>query len=895
MHCSSTLIMILWLLMAWEAGIMANGEFDKSKPYGVVEPDGSISFFINDEKIGEINVSVHGLNWTYNRQNTKDIKKRLDIKSDIMRIFEGAIKIPQSNEKSIEFTEVIADTKERGFELYYKLFFPEAVSLNSYQVSFSIVLNRIKGQRVVLLGDETREIIVPDKYKNMELASGMVKEIRVAPECSEGFTIQIDPSSPIWIQDNRVYDSSDVEMRFTLNKHGIGAEIPKGETTEIHFKVSFNQEFTLILNEESLAVSNDTKDWVPFVLPYDDAPFDLSYLNEKPAGKHGFLKVKEDQFIFEDGTPAKFWGTCFSASANFPTHKQSEKIAKRLAKFGINIVRTHHVDAGWSRPNIFEFDKEKNNTQEFDPESLDRFDYLIYCLKQEGIYVYLDQLVHRKFKKGDNVDAYEQLDYAAKPYTNFDPRLIELQKKYSHDLWTHVNPYTGIAYKDDPAIVLMEFANENDLFTQKVTLEPYRSRLEKRYREWAKQNDIKIEDGQVDFTKTTEPILRFLHDVQREYYNEMRNYLRSIGVKVPMTGSNWSQNTALLSSLLVNDYTDSHSYWDHPSNGKFSNRPMVGSIGNVFAWLSLNRVYGKPFFVSEWDQPWPNEWRSEHPLAMSAIAAFQGWNGLTVYTYRHNTFTPIDYLSGAFETFNDPARFGLFYHGVLIFRRGDVSNAKEAISVNIPEEDVFKNLTPWNMPALLATAEKHKLAMSLSEKSCGKIIKYDQQILDKDAEYVISDTKQLYRNWKERIGTIDTEYTKSAYGFIGEKGTIQLDGLKLNVKTPFATIAISSLTNESIKESSKILLTAVGRAENTGFKYNIFHTKMLDRGNGPILIEPIEAQIELKNNVPNLSIFAIGPNGNKIKQIQSEKVDSYLRFNIGKDAKTIYYLIEANE
>ncbi|MGQ9609283.1 MAG: hypothetical protein ACUVWN_08270 [bacterium] len=874
---------------------MAKSEFDKSKPYGVVKSDGSIDFFINEEKVGEINVSVHGLNWTYNRQNNEYIKKTLNIKSDIIRIFEGKIKIPPSNEKSMEFTEVIADTKENGFELYYKLFFPEAVNLNSYQVSFSIMLNQIEGQKLVLIGDETQEIIVPNEYSNMELASGMVKEIKVAPECSEGFIVKVDPLSPIWIQDNRAFDSSDIEMRFTLNKHGIGAEIPKEETTEIHLKVKFNESFSLILNEENYAVSNDTRDWVPFVLPHDDAPFDLSYLNEKPAGKHGFLKVEGDQFVFEDGTTAKFWGTCFSASANFPPHEQSEKIAKRLAKFGINIVRTHHVDAGWSRPNIFEFDKEKDNTLEFDPESLDRFDYLIYCLKQEGIYIYLDQLVHRKFKRGDGVDAYEQLDYAAKPYTNFDPRLIELQKKYSYDLWTHINPYTGMAYKDDPAIVLMEFANENDLFTQKVTLEPYRSRLEEKYRKWAQRNNIKIEEEKVDFTKFTEPILRFLHEIQREYYNEMHDYLRSIGVKVPMTGSNWSQNTALLSSLTVNDYTDSHSYWDHPSNSKFSNRPMIGSIGNVFAWLSFNRIYGKPFFVSEWDQPWPNEWRAEHPLAMSAIAAFQGWNGLTVYTYRHSTSIPIDYLSGAFETFNDPARFGLFYHAALIFRRGDVAVGNENIIINVPEKDVFKNLNPWNMPALLATAEKHKLAMSLSEDSAGNRYKYDQQIVDTSLGYVISDTNQLYRNWKERIGTTDTAYTKTAYGFIGEKETIQMNGLKLSIKTPFATVAVSSLTDMPIEESNKILLTAIGRAENTGFKYNIFHTQMLDRGKGPILIEPIEAQIELKNSVMNLSVWAIGPDGTRIKKIKSEKENGYLKFDIGKNAGTMYYLIEASD
>ncbi len=199
------------------------------------------------------------------------------------------------------------------------------------------------------------------------------------------------------------------------------------------------------------------------------------------------------------------------------------------------------------------------------------------------------------------------------------------------------------------------------------------------------------------------------------------------------------------------------------------------------------------------------------------------------------------------------------------------------------------------MPALILTPERHKVSMSLYRKPDEKTVNYNQQVIDKDMEYVISDTNQLYRNWKDRIGIIDTAFTKSAYGFIGEKEEIQMNGLKLKVKTPFATIAISSLTDKPIEESGKMLLTAVGRAENTGFKYNIFHTRMLNRGKGPILIEPIEAQIELKNNVSNLSVFAIGPNSDKIKHIQPEKAEGYLKFNIGKDAGTIYYLIEANE
>ena len=159
------------------------------------------------------------------------------------------------------------------------------------------------------------------------------------------------------------------------------------------------------------------------------------------------------------------------------------------------------MDAEWSTPNIFQFTKGENkpNTMNFDPVSIDRLDYLIYCLKQEGIYVYMDLLTYRRFKAGDGLEDASHLGDAAKPYSTFNRRLIELQKKYNYDIWTHINPYTGLAYKDDPAIVLVEVTNESDLFTQMATLEPYRTELEELYRKWADGKKIKVQEGKGGF------------------------------------------------------------------------------------------------------------------------------------------------------------------------------------------------------------------------------------------------------------------------------------------------------------------------------------------------------------------------------------------------------------
>ena len=66
--------------------------------------------------------------------------------------------------------------------------------------------------------------------------------------------------------------------------------------------------------------------YIPFPFFHDDVPVDISFAfeTEKPAGKHGFLQTRGREFVFEDGTPVRFWGTNFNGCGCFP-----EKYCKR--------------------------------------------------------------------------------------------------------------------------------------------------------------------------------------------------------------------------------------------------------------------------------------------------------------------------------------------------------------------------------------------------------------------------------------------------------------------------------------------------------------------------------------------------------------------------------------
>lgn len=659
---------------------------------------------------------------------------------------------------------------------------------------------------------------------------------------------------------------------------------------------------------------------MPYPLTWHDAPIDLSFVfdQEKPAGKRGFLTVSGNQFVFEDGTAARFWGTNFNSGANFPSHEYSRKVAKRLAKFGVNLVRFHQMDAEWSTPNLFQFAKgeNKHSTLELDRESLDRLDYLMYCLKQEGIYMYLDLLTYRRFKSGDGVIHAELLGEGAKPYSNFNLRLIELQKRYAEQLFTHVNPYTKLAYKDDPAIALAGLANENELFSWKrtpVVLEPYRSELEQMYREWAKQygREVPQPAGTVRFdVEPDEAMTAFRIELQSKYYQEMIGHLRSIGVRIPISGTNWPINAALLQTQTATDFTDNHAYWWIGDQQHIDNRPMTASNLNILSMLGFMRLPDKPMFVSEWDSPWPNEWRAETPLLLAAAGCFQGWSGYAIHTYRYTTTTDDDRIGrnimlngisyrGVFDTFNDPAKFGLFYHAALLMRRGDVREGERLVKVQLSDWNstyADKRYIYWEcrMPATQLLTERHKYAIGLpgDEHAADEVLSPGDVPVDVDKGEIVSDTGEMYRSWDKRYGWIDSPRTKAVYGFVGDAGVIELQGMTVEALTDFATIAVSSLTDEPLDHSDSILLTAVGRSDNTGAEYNEDHTSELMPGSPPIRIEIIQSRIQLLTNETALRVWSVNPEGFYTGEVPSHVEDGVLSFELGKKYPSMYYLIQ---
>ena len=377
--------------------------------------------------------------------------------------------------------------------------------------------------------------------------------------------------------------------------------------------------------------------YIPMPAYPDNMPVDISFVfeSERPAGKHGFVHADGDVLRFEDGTPVKFWGVNFNGGACFPDKDYAPKVARRLAQAGCNIVRFHQLDAEWDTPNLFAYSKGKRvtTTRVLDEKSLDALDYLIFCLKEEGIYCYLDMITYRKFKEGDDVPFHEYLLDAGKPWTTVDPRMIELQKEYATQLWTHYNPYTKLCYKDDPVFVLTEIANENDLFKDSplkkafyVDLPYYTGQFRQFFRDWLTEKGMEYDWENCDLYSQDEPMILFKMDMTQRYFREMYDHLRSIGVKIPIAGTNWCRCDGFIKAHEDMDFTDSHKYfydWRWGNTERICANRSITSAPSVFDGTARMKLPGKPFFISEWDMPWPNSYRAEGPIYFAAVSALQ--------------------------------------------------------------------------------------------------------------------------------------------------------------------------------------------------------------------------------------------------------------------------------
>jgi hypothetical protein len=235
-----------------------------------------------------------------------------------------------------------------------------------------------------------------------------------------------------------------------------------------------------------------------------------------------------------------------------------------------------------------------------------------------------------------------------------------------------------------------------------------------------------------------------------------------------------------------------------------------------------------------------------------------------------------------------------------MLRRGDVSPANKKIAVYTPDGPGKNNLALWN-----DLYEQHIVAASLHgelPEGYDEVLNNTDRRPSPDETYIRSDTGELWRNVKKQVGAVDTPRTKVVYGELGKgaggmsivKKTnvgIELDGLSVKCTTDFGVIAMSSLTDDPLDTTDNILLSAIGRARNTGAQFD--GEKMMELGTAPIMAEVLEADIRLKTvHGDKLKVWGVNAEGFYAGKLATTYEDGWLCFHIGDvQNPACYYLI----
>jgi hypothetical protein len=406
----------------------------------------------------------------------------------------------------------------------------------------------------------------------------------------------------------------------------------------------------------------------------------------------------------------------------------------------------------------------------------------------------------------------------------------------------------------------------------------------------------------------------FLYEEQLKFYRKFEKAVRAAGYKGPVVTSCWQAGTGLAHLLNLKadaqvGMIDRHNYFGGGRGhvlapGSFDNKAMVSKIGSGLYSSGLQQVKNRPFAFSEWMSLIPNEWTAESaPIIATYGMGLQGWDASYVFATDRPGYTPAIHAGrgGGIYNATSPTQMALYPALARMIYRGDVTEGEIAVERKIDISSVQKGETPLNETVQQDFDRKViKGSFPLELMAAGKVV---LNFTDENKTEFLKNVESLWKDsvmssstgqleWSEKgkgFFTINTEGTKGFVGF-SDRQPHQLGGVTLKTDNDFAVILITSLDEEKgIDKAGRILVTTIARAQNTGMKYNNDHTQLMERGDAPILLEPVELALKIdRNEKPKITV--LDHSGRKTDRTISAN-GQWIDIDGAKN-KTIYYLIE---
>ncbi|NUA29693.1 hypothetical protein [Cupriavidus basilensis] len=575
---------------------------------------------------------------------------------------------------------------------------------------------------------------------------------------------------------------------------------------------------------------------------------DFSFLNHSlteedrifVCGKH-FCRVGADLVPnTKDDERVRFFGVSFTQSANFPEPGDAERIAKRLRRLGINLVRLHYLDRSLASDiNDVKGVLTDKPYPTLNPVAIARLKGFISALSREGIYV--DINLHVVYAFRPSVDGLPEgfIPEHSKPLYHFYPAMMNMEAEYAQKL------ISSLSLKSNPSLAMVEISNESSLLYSWIlgTRNPGKWRMDEVikgvYAESLKTMWQSYSPGSAIPVRATDSVdgkqfLNFLNGLDQKYFEKIKNAVsKSADGFVPTTGTQMLYGgLPELDSQKNMDFLDNHFYYDFYAQRKDGQLTSDWSIKNAsllegegmeaLSNLAFFRTEDKPYTISEFNQPWPNSHGAEMVPVITAVASFQDWDALIFYQYRDNIEWGKEELKW-FSLSGDPSKLANFGQSAMIFRSGAIRTAKKIATFSLSsatrEEPALKGLNTWYLSRFFAS--KFGVSPLLPLHHGVSIIRGETDSVSEAAktglsgDRIDSDTDEMAYVRRKRILTLKSEKAIGAFGTMSASSDVRLGDYRIeNLSENETKIAVlmTCFRNEPLKRCKRLLVSNPGGA-----------------------------------------------------------------------------------
>lgn len=434
---------------------------------------------------------------------------------------------------------------------------------------------------------------------------------------------------------------------------------------------------------------------------------DLSAQADVPAGKSGRLTVSgKGELVFENepAKPVRLLGFnglrgIFDAENDEVFKERAQRFAQAARRQGYRLFRVHSLLDRW-------LCKGSEKDMAINPVYLDRWDYLISELKKEGVYIHLVVFSFHLYTKAEARTFEDRTLHKMMMY--LDGKWEMDRFRYAvNTLFNHVNPYTGLAWKDEPAIAWVEYYNEQSLglgermlslirenpSAREHLLKYWRGWLEKKYGKPMPNAEIPVSAG----GNAGNDFALFWMERAAESAKQCETIIRETGYRG--LAGNYSYSKALGHSAArweTAQIVDVHAYFNHPSNWTLrgSSVRINSSIeAETGYWKDSNstKLAGRPFASGEFNHCFWNPYRYESGMVFGGYSALQGYGALEIHEQAVILGSVSKDRLGCFSVGSSPLVRAAQYLTACLFQRGDVRTSPHRISLIVPRDFLLKN------------------------------------------------------------------------------------------------------------------------------------------------------------------------------------------------------------